>query len=96
MNHKGITENIPARDHNKGVKMKSRILLLLFGLIMLSGAADAATTIFFDSSQTATLVETGVTSDTISSNGYLFTYTRDNFFSGGTPPLRYMGHDGAV
>ena len=64
--------------------MKSSILLLLFVSIMWSGAADAATIIFFDSSQTATLVASGVTSDTISSTGYLFTYTRDKLFGGGT------------
>lgn len=41
-------------------------------------------TVFFDSSQTATLVTSGVTSDTIRSNGYVFTYTRDKLFTGGT------------
>jgi hypothetical protein len=46
--------------------------------------ADAVTTIFFDSSQVATDVASGGTSDTISSNGYLFTYTRDKLFTGGT------------
>jgi hypothetical protein len=45
--------------------------------------AQAATTVFFDSSQVATPVASGVTSDTISSNGYLFTYTRDKLFTGG-------------
>jgi hypothetical protein len=47
-------------------------------------AADARITVFFDGSQVATLVDSGVTSDTISSNGYLFTYTRDKLFTGGT------------
>ncbi len=46
-------------------------------------AANAAITVFFDASQTATLVASGVTSDTISSRGYLFTYTRDKLFTGG-------------
>lgn len=44
---------------------------------------DAATTVFFNSSQVATLVASGVSSDTIRSNGYLFTYTRDKLFTGG-------------
>lgn len=44
---------------------------------------QAATTLFFDNSQIATYVASGVTSDTISSNGYLFTYTRDKLFTGG-------------
>ena len=75
--------------------MKSRILLLLFVSIVLSGAADAATTIFFDSSQTATLIASGATSDTISSNGYLFTYTRDKLFGGGTGrPVRVPWPEG--
>ena len=46
--------------------------------------ANAETTVFFDSSQVATLVSSDVTSDTIISNGYIFTYTRDKLFTGGT------------
>ena len=48
--------------------------------------ANASTVVFFDASQVATNVESGVTSDTISSNGYLFTYTRDKLFTGGIGP----------
>jgi len=46
--------------------------------------AVADTTIFFSPSQVATPVEAAVTSDTIRTNGYLFTYTRDKLFTGGT------------
>jgi hypothetical protein len=46
-------------------------------------ATDAATVAFFDSSQVATLVGSEVTSDTIRSNGHVFTYTRDKLFTGG-------------
>jgi hypothetical protein len=46
--------------------------------------ASASTVVFFDSTQIATNVASGVTSDTISSRGYLFTYTRDKLFTGGT------------
>jgi hypothetical protein len=46
--------------------------------------AGAVETVFFDSSQVATPVESGVTWDTVRSNGYLFTYTRDKLFTGGT------------
>jgi len=46
--------------------------------------ANAETTVFFDNCQIATLLDSGVTSDTISSRGYLFTYTRDKLFTGGT------------
>lgn len=40
-------------------------------------------TSFFFSNQVAVLVATGITSDTISSEGYEFTYTRDKLFTGG-------------
>lgn len=60
----------------------------LVAVIVLSGfagaPAGAAVTVFFDPSQTATLVDSGVTSDTISSSGYLFFCTRDKLFTGGT------------
>jgi hypothetical protein len=45
--------------------------------------AQAVTTSFFSSSQTTNLVSTNATSDTISSEGYLFEYTRDKLFTGG-------------
>ena len=53
---------------------------------------QAVTTVFFNSSQTTNLVATNTTSDTISSEGYRFTFTRDKFFTGGTtnPPGRYV------
>lgn len=46
--------------------------------------ARADTAIFFNSVQVATLVSEAVTADTIISEGYLFTYTRDKLFTGGT------------
>lgn len=46
--------------------------------------ATADTTVFFSGCQVYTLVSSDITSDTISSNGYLFTYTRDKLFTGGT------------
>jgi hypothetical protein len=49
-----------------------------------STRANAETTTFFSSCQASMLLASGVTSDTISSNGYLFTYTRDKLFTGGT------------
>jgi hypothetical protein len=71
----------------------------LFQLLLAAGVgllccfrAQAVTTIFFDASQGTNLGSAGATSDTISSAGYLFTYTRDKFFTGGTPnpPGRYV------
>ena len=57
-----------------------------------SVAARAVTTVFFKSSQMTNLVASGTTSDTLSSEDYLFTYSRDKYFTGGTtnPPGRYL------
>jgi hypothetical protein len=68
-------------------------------VLSISAHAIAATTVFFDPSQLAMLVSSGVTSDTISSRGYLFTYTRDKLFTGGTGqvigrPVRVSWPDG--
>ncbi|QDT73155.1 hypothetical protein [Lacipirellula limnantheis] len=49
-------------------------------------AALGATVVFFDDTQVATPVASGITWDTVSSNGYLFTYTRDKLFTGGIGP----------
>lgn len=61
-------------------------------VLLSQSSAQAVTTTFFDSSQIATLVETGLTFDTISSEGYLFTYTLDKYWTGGTsnPPGRFV------
>lgn len=64
-----------------------RILLCgarVLAILLAGKLAAASDVVFFDSSQVATLVDSGVTSDTIRSNGYLFTYTRDKLFTGGT------------
>lgn len=46
--------------------------------------ANALATVFFEGCQAATLLDSGVTSESISSSGYVFTYTRDKLFTGGT------------
>lgn len=51
--------------------------------LILSAPAGAVTTTFFDASQTMALAASGTTSDTISTEGYLFTYTLDKLFTGG-------------
>ena len=43
----------------------------------------AVVTVYFSPDQVAVLEEEGITSDTISCEGYLFTYTRDKLFTGG-------------
>lgn len=76
-------------------------VLRVFRLIFFSGLslsicirAEAVTTIFFNGSQATNFVSAGTTSDTISSEGYLFTYTRDKLFTGGVgltnPVGRYV------
>lgn len=57
------------------------ISFLCGGLGYHPAKADIIT--FFNSSQVAELVNIGTTSDTIHSNGYLFTYSRDKLFTGG-------------
>src|SRR3569832_1624029 len=51
--------------------------------LFLPAPVHAVTTTFFDASQTMTLVTSSTTSDTISTEGYLFTYTLDKLFTGG-------------
>ncbi|MCA9157712.1 MAG: PEP-CTERM sorting domain-containing protein [Planctomycetales bacterium] len=67
--------------------MKERVFIPL-SIIAMTGCAflktaDADIIDFFDSSQIATPVASGVTFDVVSSNGYQFTYTRDKLFTGG-------------
>ena len=77
---------------NRNRRWSAKLLTAALCLGLSSFAARAVTTIFFNSSQTTNLVSTNATSDTISTEGYLFTYTRDKFFTGGTtnPPGRYV------
>ena len=63
--------------------MKERIVLFLLAGLALCGTAHAVIVDFFDASQSYSLVQVGTTSDTISTEGYLFTYTRDKLFTGG-------------
>src|SRR5690606_8138413 len=66
---------------------RSKALATAILLCWLYGtAAQGASVVFFDDAQIATPVASGVTWDTISSNGYLFTYTRDKLFTGGIGP----------
>jgi hypothetical protein len=64
------------------------------GILFNPDPAQAATTVFFDSSQTTNLVASGATADTTSSEAYLFTVTRDKLFTGGVgltnPVGRYI------
>ncbi len=57
-----------------------------------SPATQAATKVFFDASQTATLVVSNINAVTISSGDYLFTYSADGYWSagGGAPTGRFF------
>ncbi len=64
--------------------MKLHTLFAAALAVCLTGSSIlAGEVIFFDNSQVAVSVSSETTSDTISSEGYLFTYTRDKLFTGG-------------
>lgn len=65
-----------------------RVSLVAFFAIVVSLApleASAVVTVFFSPDQIATPAGTGVVSDAISCEGYLFVYTRDKLFTGAVP-----------
>jgi hypothetical protein len=64
------------------IRLNRLVLAIILGGLHFT-AAGAATVVFFDESQVAVPVASGVTWDTISCRGYLFTYTRDKLFTGG-------------
>ena len=69
-----------------GASVVRVVLVAVLSGLGVGPLARAATMHFFDDSQAAALVASGVTSDTISCNGYQFTYTRDKLFTGGIGP----------
>jgi hypothetical protein len=75
--------------------MKHRLptaLLLAAGILGCARPAGAATNLFFDASQTSTLVVSNLNAITIRSGDYLFTYSADGYWSsgGGTPTGRFF------
>jgi len=82
--------------HVKTLTPRSALSVLILATALLTLAdshpARAVTTVFFNSSQSTNLVSTNATTDTISTEGYVFTYTRDKFFTVGTTnlPGRYV------
>ena len=69
--------------YGRGMKVKGWIGLVLLAGGLFQSSLQAGTTTFFVSDQVATLVATGTTTDTWSSEGYPFTCTRDKLFTGG-------------
>ena len=63
-------------------RFSAMFIAIALGAVFAPRAAKAVTTVFFDGSQT-TNVTSGTTSDTMTSEGYIFTYTRDKLFTGG-------------
>jgi len=73
----------PNKSRTRNVRYVRIIQLAPVLASLVPYVAAAHITVFFNPSQIATLVATNTTSDTISSEGYLFTYTRDKLFTGG-------------
>jgi hypothetical protein len=65
-------------------------------LLAACGVAPAAVTVFFDGSQSYTLVSSATNADTIESEGYLFTYTMDKLFTGGVGMTEPIGRTSQV
>ena len=72
--------------------MSSFSVLVLALYSALSAHAITNTNIFFNSTQIMTVVASNITTVTINSGGYLFTYSQDGYFSGGggTPTGRFF------
>jgi hypothetical protein len=63
--------------------MKRVILLIAAASLAQTHPIHATMIDFFDASQSYALVESGTTFDTVLTEGYLITYTRDKLFTGG-------------
>ncbi len=68
-------------------------LAALLGCLLQVQAAHAVTNVFFNVSQTATVTASNIIAVTINSEGYLFTYSQDGYWSvyqGGPPTGRFF------
>lgn len=67
--------------------MKTKIfiasLIAVTGVFVDAPAAMAATNVFFNASQTAAITASNITTVTLASGDYRFTYSRDGYFTGG-------------
>jgi hypothetical protein len=70
---------------------RARLFALAVCSTLTSVSACASTIVFFSSSQATNLVSTNATSDTLSSEGYLFTFSRDKLFTGGVGMTNPIG-----
>ncbi len=69
----------------------ARLAAAVLSFTLSSGFGHAATTVFFSNLQTTNLVDSASTSDTLSSQGYLFTLSRDKLFTGGVGMTNPIG-----
>jgi hypothetical protein len=67
------------------------IFLAAACVLALVSSAQAVTNNFFNASQTMTIVSSNMTDITISSGGYLFTYSQDGYFTGGVGMTNPVG-----
>lgn len=75
------------------MRIKPIFAFAVLGVLLAPSPGRAVTNVFFNAGQTTNFVASGVTSDTLSSAGYLFTCTRDKLFTGGvglTNPIGRM------
>lgn len=88
---------LPHSEHVKTTPLGLQSLRVLIGILLCSlfiERSSAVETVFFDAAQMTNIVASGATSDTIRTEDYLFTVTRDKLFTGGiglTNPIgRYI------
>lgn len=74
-------------------RLSAILIAAVVGVSFQPGAARAVTTVFFDISQTTNFVASGTNWDRISSEAYLFTFTRDKLFTGGVGLTNPIGRD---
>ena len=76
-------KNPTAKIPNMKTKTPWATLVTLCACLLAVPAAQASTNVFFDVSQTATVISSNLTAVTLRSGDYLFTYSQDGYFTGG-------------
>jgi hypothetical protein len=68
--------------------MNTKAFTIAFATLLTAPAAHAITIVFFKPSQPASVVASNITDVTLGSSGYLFTYSKDGYWSAspGSPP----------
>lgn len=86
-----LTTAVPPEKRMKTFRRFSSLIALCAGLLV-APATLAVTNVFFNASQTATLLVSNINAVTIQSGDYRFTYSADGYWSsgGGTPTGRFF------